>query len=110
VAMKMKSVMNLSNICFSQRRSAIMSRATQMSSSPLKPLKREYDYLALDDQAFEFGWDWWEVEMVQTLWKKEVSIWRIAERVYRDPDEVVVLVIDRARKGKIKERERGLLD
>ena len=43
------------------------------------------------------------------MWSSGVSIYDMARSFNRDPDEVVVLIIDRARQGKIKPRKGGVL-
>lgn len=63
-------------------------------------------YIALYDLNF----DWLETEIVrfEEMWRAGVSVKQIAKVLQRDPDEVVILAMDRARKGKIAPRKCGL--
>ncbi|MNY77987.1 hypothetical protein D3C86_2180650 [compost metagenome] len=53
-------------------------------------------------------WDEREARKLDEMWKKGYDIEVIAETLERDCDEVAILIIDRARKGKIKARETGV--
>jgi hypothetical protein len=66
-------------------------------------------YMALDDDDLNFYWDEREVMQFDRLWKSEMNILEIAEFFNRDPDEVVVLALDRARKGFIGKRKGGIV-
>jgi hypothetical protein len=66
-------------------------------------------YMALDDDDINFFWDEKEVMRFDELWKNGTNILDIAEFFNRDPDEVVVLAIDRARKGFIGKRKGGIV-
>jgi hypothetical protein len=66
-------------------------------------------YMALDDEDLNFYWDEAEVELFDKLWKRRTNILDIADTFKRDPDEVMLLAIDRARKGFIKKRKGGIV-
>jgi len=62
-------------------------------------------YIALaDDETFDFRWSDKEIKTVLAGWRGGLSIWKIADRIRRDPDEVMILLIDLARRGAIKPR------
>ncbi len=65
-------------------------------------------YTALGDGNFDFTWYPHEVTDIIRMWEKGRHISDIAEAVDRDTDEVAVLIIDLARKGKIGYRENGV--
>lgn len=71
------------------------------------PYKKAYVPL-LEDDAFEWRWEERKVLEFDDLWKAGFSIWRISKHFKRDPDEVLVLALDRIRGGKIKDRAGGL--
>jgi hypothetical protein len=71
--------------------------------------KSQAIYMALDDDNLNFFWDEKEVLMFDELWKSDTNIIDIAEFFDRDPDEVVILAIDRARKGFIGKRKGGIV-
>lgn len=63
-------------------------------------------YTALEaGPPFEFQWDPADVRCAIRLWDAGLSIYRIAQQLSRDPDEVAVLVIDLARRGIIGKRQ-----
>jgi hypothetical protein len=66
-------------------------------------------YMALDDDDINFFWDEKEVMAFDELWKNGTNILDIAEFFNRDPDEVMILGIDRARKGFIGKRKGGIV-
>lgn len=78
-----------------------------MSRNPNKPILKYFDYMALDDGAFEFGWSNEDVERFDQLWHEGYPIWDIADILKRDVDEVAILLIDRARRKKVKNRKNG---
>lgn len=63
-------------------------------------------YLACED--LNFSWDERNVLEFDRLWSEGKGLFEIAEIFNRDPDEVAILVIDRARQGIIKPRKGGL--
>lgn len=63
--------------------------------------------IALDD--IDFSWFRAEVEKVKKLWAYGWHIADIAKQMKRDIDEVAVLIMHLARKGKITKRGRGVL-
>jgi len=67
---------------------------------------RERLYIACLDM--DFSWFPAEVEKIINAWQVGKPIWEIAEELNRCPDEVAILFIDLARKGKIKSRPRGV--
>lgn len=65
-------------------------------------------YTALDEN-FRFDWTLNEIKSFESMWNDGIPVDTIASVLERDPDEVVILVIDRARKRKIKPRKEGLI-
>lgn len=66
-------------------------------------------YMALEDENLNYFWDEKEVLMFDQLWNNGTNIIDISEFFDRDPDEVVILAIDRARKGFIGKRKGGIV-
>lgn len=62
----------------------------------------------LEDESFEWRWEMADVHSVDNMWTKGWSIYRIAHELNRDPDEVLMLLMDRLRKNKIQDRSGGL--
>lgn len=50
----------------------------------------------------KFIWTQREVEKFRALWEVGLSIYEIAEQMNEDPDDIALLVIDQAKKGKIR--------
>lgn len=63
-------------------------------------------YIVLQDM--EFGYTPEEIEEFDELWNAGISLWDIAKRFKRDPDEMVLVVLDRIRKGALGKRKGGL--
>ncbi len=63
--------------------------------------------IALED--LDFTWFPSEIALVKTMWDFDYHIADIAAKVKRDQDEVAVLIMHLARKGKIEYRKRGVL-
>lgn len=73
-----------------------------------KALKnRRNIYLACDELDFTWGTE--EIYRFEELWKQGTDIKHIAKEFKRDPDELAILAIDRARQGRIERRQGGLL-
>ncbi|OOR67376.1 helix-turn-helix domain containing protein, partial [Bacillus cereus] len=53
-------------------------------------------------------WDEDDVWRVQEAWNNNESVFAIGQRIERDPDEVALLLMDLARKGRIEKRVIGL--
>lgn len=68
--------------------------------------KRLNTYIALED--LNFFWDYKEVKEFRHMWERGFAIWDIANVFNRDPDEVMLLAMDQARKGRIQMRPGGL--
>jgi hypothetical protein len=66
-------------------------------------------YMALEDDNMNFYWDEKEVLLFDKIWKRGTNIMDIADTFRRDPDEVMILAIDRARKGFIGKRKGGIV-
>jgi hypothetical protein len=64
-------------------------------------------YVALEE--LNFVWSKKEVKDFEYLWKKGHSIEDISNYFDRDIDEVALLVMDRARKNKVKPRGSGVM-
>jgi hypothetical protein len=67
-----------------------------------QPKSRRGIYLAMEDA--DLVWDTREVKQFDEMWAEGIDITDIAKRFKRDPDEVLVLALDRARKGYINSR------
>lgn len=63
-------------------------------------------YIACEEE--NFFWKPEEVIEFDRLWQEGASIFEMQERFNRKPLDIAFLIIDRASKGKIKERENGL--
>lgn len=84
-----------------------------MSTALIRQLERTHCrkqsrkvYLALEE--LDFTWDEREVVQFESLWREGISLWDIAESFGRDPDEVLILAIDRGRRGTIHKRAGGV--
>lgn len=63
-----------------------------------------------NDETFEWRWEEAQVLIVDNLWTAGLSIQLICERFkHRDPDEVMILIMDRIRQGHIDHRPGGFL-
>lgn len=63
-------------------------------------------YIACED--LDFIWREKDVAEVERLWREGYDIRFIAKAVRRNIDEVVLLIMDRARCGEIKRRPTGV--
>ena len=63
-------------------------------------------HIALAD--LDFSWYAHEVLKVRKMWQAGAHIEDIAKAVKRDCDEVAILLIDLARRGKIQRRRLGI--
>lgn len=77
-----------------------------MAMKNVYPLPTKNVYIACLDWKFDWGMD--EVKVVEKMWKEGKSISDISRAVKRDTNEVAVLIMDRAAKGKIKKRPGGV--
>jgi hypothetical protein len=68
--------------------------------------ERLYTYIALEE--INFLWSLSEVLEFDQLWNDGYSIEYMADYFNRKPIEVLLLALDRAEKGKIKERKNGI--
>lgn len=73
------------------------------------PSAKKRNHIILACEEMDFTWDRDEVKRFIELWELGVSISDMAHEFERDPDEVLILAIDQARKDAIKQREHGLL-
>lgn len=64
-------------------------------------------YIACEDVGINWEWDDRQVALFDRMWQQGMSIWDIAKAFDRDPDEVAILAIDRARQGFIERRPGG---
>lgn len=67
--------------------------------------RRKNIYLACEDM--DFVWSDQQVALFDRMWEQGLSVWEIAEQFKRDPDDVAILAIDRARQEFIEPREGG---
>ena len=63
-------------------------------------------YIACEDM--DFIWREQDVAEVERLWREGYDIRFIAKAVRRNIDEVVLLIMDRARCGALKRRQTGV--
>lgn len=71
-----------------------------------KRCPKEELYIACED--LDFSWYHDELQFVIEAWGKGLSIFEIAEELQRDPDEVLILLVDLARKERIGKRRGGI--
>lgn len=63
----------------------------------------------LHDECMDFGWDEKrEIPLFHKLWSKGLSIYDIADEMRRDPDEILLLIVDQRRGGQIEDRPGGI--
>jgi len=74
----------------------------------MKYLKKQRQKVYIACENLDFVWDEREVHEIEHMWSKGLSIHDIARSFGRDPDEVAILIVDRARQGKIKPRKGGV--
>lgn len=63
-------------------------------------------YIACEDM--DFIWREQDVAEVERLWREGYDIRFIAKAVRRNIDEVVILIMDRARQGLLSQRQTGV--
>lgn len=63
-------------------------------------------YLAAEDM--DLVWSLSDVRKFDAAWRDDVPLAEIANMLGRDTDEVAILAIDRARRGRIQPRKGGL--
>ncbi len=71
-------------------------------------LRPKPQYIAFLDGEIDLAWDYPNYHQVIRLWKLGTSIQDMAKELNRDPDEVLVLLIDLGHKGKIDVRQGGV--
>ncbi|MBP1312301.1 hypothetical protein JOD82_005446 [Paenibacillus sp. 1182] len=64
-------------------------------------------YLACD--GMNFAWKRKEIDNFELMWSEGKSIRQIGDVLNRDPDEVLILALDRIKNRKIEERPGGAL-
>lgn len=67
--------------------------------------ERSSVYVACEE--VDMIWDEKDVLAFDVMWNQGLDIFVIADAFDRDPDEVVLLVLDRARKGHIQTKHPG---
>jgi len=72
------------------------------------PLKLRPKGLYIACEELDFSWYEEEIELVIQWWNTGLSVEKMAQRLERDPDEILVLLLDLARKEKIQQRKRGI--
>ena len=65
-------------------------------------------YIACSD--LEFGWTKDEIKVVRNAWDAGFGTATISKALNRDPDEVLLLLVDLRRKGAVKRRGGRLED
>lgn len=63
-------------------------------------------YIALED--LNFDWSVKDIEKFDALWREGKPLQEIAKILKRPQDEIAVIILDRARKGKIAKRKFGI--
>lgn len=81
---------------------------TAISGIERRYMKQERNYIYTALEELDFNWDIDEVFEFEGMWNEGKSLIEIAEYFGRTHEEVAVLVMDRALKGKIKPRESGI--
>lgn len=71
-------------------------------------LRPKPQYIAFLDGEIDLAWDYPDYHKLINMWQLGANIKDIAKELDRDPDEVLVLLIDLGHKGKIEQRERGV--
>ena len=66
--------------------------------------RRQKIYIALEEM--NFVWCWSEVEEFIQMWDDGTPFLEIAEHFGRDSDELALLLMDLARKGRVKSRRK----
>lgn len=85
----------------------------QALAKSLKQVRQEYKqllqthYIALEEM--NFFWKESQVKEFDQLWREGWSIYYISDHFNRDPDEVLLLYLDRIKKGYIYKRRNGIL-
>jgi len=83
-------------------------RKTRVVLEPPNAKRRHKLHLACEEM--DFTWCTEEVKGFETMWLEGIALESIAKQLERDPDEVLILLIDRARRNKlIIKRQNGLL-
>ncbi|OAB48490.1 hypothetical protein [Paenibacillus antarcticus] len=85
-----------------------MGARNQAIINPLNAKSRRKIHLACEEMDFTWCDD--EVKKFEDMWLQGEGIGEIAGELERDPDEVLILLIDRARNNKlIIKRPNGLM-
>jgi hypothetical protein len=91
----------------------LVQREKQIEESAIYGIHKRYlkkernnTYIALEE--LDFTWSMEEVFEFEKMWNEGKSLMEIAEHFGRTHEEVAVLIMDRALKGKIKKRESGI--
>lgn len=67
-------------------------------------------YVALEaGPRFKFEWQPEQVKDIVRAWESGESVYSMAERIGRDPDEVAVLIMDLRRRSLIGDRPGGAM-
>lgn len=90
-----------------------MSVAVRAEDGAISRLENAYlfndqgqTYIACE--RFDFLWTKDDVKDFQRLWEEGCSIQKLSQRFNRSQEEVALLVIDRASRGRIKPRKNGI--
>ncbi|WP_051289634.1 hypothetical protein [Paenibacillus massiliensis] len=82
-------------------------KKSQDERGKYKKNSRRNIYIACEEM--DFTWDPAEVREFERMWKSGVSVKEMGVHFNRDPDEVLVLAVDRMQHGTIQKRPRGAL-
>lgn len=82
-----------------------MGKVARLFNAKKPQSQRQKIYVCLE--SMDFVWDERDVLEFDRMWSEGLCIFDIARAFQRDPDEVAILVMDRARKGFIQERPGG---
>lgn len=72
----------------------------------IRKLRPAEIYIVLED--LDFSWEHWEITRAIEMWQEGYDIRDISTELEREGDEVFLLLLDLARKGRINERDNGI--
>lgn len=74
-----------------------------------KRIERDRRSIYLACEEMDFTWKRKDVDDFELMWSEGKSIRQIGDVLNRDPDEVLILALDRIKNRKIEERPGGAL-
>ncbi|WDL97817.1 helix-turn-helix domain-containing protein [Alicyclobacillus sp. ALC3] len=85
-----------------------MDRANRADRSAERTMVNSRRSLYLAGEDMDLVWSVADVRKFDAAWRDDVPLAEIAEVLGRDADEVAILAIDRARRGRIQPRAGGV--